>query len=202
MEKPITIQEISWLVASVVGAVAAIKAIYEIAQNREQRKKELRWKKANVAKELLDEIFAHDYSKSAILIMDSTKFIRKYKIDENEYEEISYDDVKELLNESSSNPGKKAIYIKDCFDWFFYFIDRIEHYIRIKLIDFEDVKVPLNRYSRIIEDDKLIFETYITDQQCFLALKFWQRFGQLPKNRWTRFVEFIRKELSRSDSRI
>jgi hypothetical protein len=198
MEKLITIQEISWLVASIVGLIAAFKAIYEIAQNRKQRKKELRWKKANVAKELLDEIFEHDYAKNAILIMDSTKFMRKYKIDEDEYEEISYDNVKELLNEPSPNPGKKAIYIKDCFDWVFYFIDRIEHYIRIELIDFEDVEVPLARYSRIIEGDKLIFETYITDQQCFLALEFWRRFGHLPnKNRWTRFVEFIRRSGSR-----
>jgi hypothetical protein len=64
-------QLLGYFVAVPVAVVGLIKAIYEIGASRKQRAEELRWKQANAAKELLDDIHNHELAKQAVHMLDS-----------------------------------------------------------------------------------------------------------------------------------
>jgi hypothetical protein len=49
------------IIALPAALFAAIKAIYELRESRLLRAEELRWKRANAAKELLDDIHNHEF---------------------------------------------------------------------------------------------------------------------------------------------
>jgi hypothetical protein len=171
------IQVISWVVLSVGGLIAAFKAIYEMQQNREQRGEELRWRRANVAKGILDELFSNPHSQFATLILDWSERQREYEVKKGSNQVISYNEVVAALGKAQqADLNDKEVFIRDCFDCFFYLIDRIDHSIRIKLISFEDVDAPLRRYAKKIEIQKETYENFMKSQGYSLAIQFFKRF--------------------------
>ena len=171
----------SWVTLSVGGLIAAFKAIYEVRQNREQRKKELRWRRANVAKEILDEMFSHHLAQNAGLMLDWSEHQRNYEIKEGDRQTVSYSEVLSALGKKQKAVlDDKQVFIVDSFDYFFYFIDRIEHHIRIKLISFEDVAAPLKRYSEKIENHRELYESFMRFHGYYLAIQFFKRFAAVP----------------------
>ena len=172
------IQTASLVVLSVGGLIAAFKAIYEVKQNREHRVKELRWRRASVAKEILDELFSHPQSKYATLILDWSERQREYEVKKRNTQTISYGEVVAALGKAQkSDLNDKEVFITDCFDWFFYLIDRIEHSIQIKLIRFEDVDAPLRRYAKKVEIHYETYENFMKSHGYNLAIEFFKRFG-------------------------
>jgi hypothetical protein len=175
------IQIASWVAVSVGGLIAAFKAIYEVQQNRVQRAKELRWRRANVAKEILDEMFSHHLAQNAGLMLDWSERHREYEIKEENNQAISYNEVVSALGKARKiELNDKEVFIRDCFDYFFYFIDRIEHYIRIKLISFEDVDAPLRRYAKKIKIERELYESFMRSHGYDLAVQFIERFDNAP----------------------
>ncbi len=160
------------------GLIAAFKTIQELQQSRQQRCEELRWKQANIAKQLLDELFGHEYSENAVLMLDWNKGKREYVVG-NESLMISYKDVitalkkehSDLTREPSDSLSEKEIYIRECFDFFFYFVDRIKHYININLINFDDIKAPLKSYARKINDNGEVYYSFMQAQEYEYAEK-------------------------------
>lgn len=169
---------IGGIVAVGGGLVAAFKTIQELRQSRRQRCEELRWKQANIAKQLLDELFDREYSENAVLMLDWNKGQRKYVVG-NESLMISYKDVitalkkdqSDLTREPSDGLSEKEIYIRECFDFFFYFVDRIRHYIKINLINFDDIKAPLKSYARKINDNGEVYYSFMQAQEYEYAEK-------------------------------
>lgn len=175
------IQGIYYIVISLGGVIAASNVIIQLKQNREQRKKELRWRQANVAKEILDDLFSHPQAQDAVLILDWSDRNREYEIKKKTNQTISYNEVINALNKNDkSDLTDKEVFIVDCFDWFFYLIDRIEHYIDNRLITFEDVNAPLKRYAdkiRVDKEDKYkIYKEFMEKNNYNMAVKFFERF--------------------------
>jgi len=174
------IQVVSWVVLSVGGLVAAFKAIYVVEQNREQRVDELRWRRANVAKQTLDELFSNPYSQKAALILDWSERRREFEIKEGHSRAISYGEVLAVLGKPPESAfDEKDIFITDCFDCFFYLIDHIENSVRIKLISFEDVDAPLRRYAKKIRVHRETYEKFMKSHECRLAIEFFKRFDSM-----------------------
>lgn len=168
---------IGGIVAVVGGLIAAFKTIQELRQSRRQRYEELRWKQANIAKQLLDELFGHEYSENAVLMLDWNKGQRKYVVG-NEFLIISYRDVLlALKKEQSDSLSDKEMYIRECFDFFFYFVDRIKHYININLINFDDIKAPLKCYARKINDNREVYYSFMQAQEYKYAEKLLKQLG-------------------------
>jgi hypothetical protein len=162
---------IGGVVAVIGGLIAAFKTIQELQQSRRQRDEELRWKQANVAKQLLDELFGHEYSENAVLMLDWNKSKREYVVGDESLI-ISYEDVlTALTKEQSDSLSEKEIYIRECFDFFFYFIDRIKHYININLTNFEDIKAPLKPYAKKINSHREIYYSFMQAQEYEYAEK-------------------------------
>lgn len=162
----------------VVAVVAAIfglfRAIYEITESRMLRAQELRWKRANSAKELLDDIHNHELEKNCVRMLDWCDGpALEYEIAPGQKAVISYADVLAALakNGSESRDGKDA-YIRDCFDWFFYRVDRIQHYINRGLIDFEDVRAIFKVYAREISKNWKTYDEFLTFHEYHLARQF------------------------------
>jgi len=170
-------QLLGYFVALPVAVAGLAKAVYEIGASRAQRAEELRWKRANAAKQLLDDIHNHELAKHAVHMLDWTKGAAIYEVSEGQKERISYDDVlRSLSKNQTENVEPKDVYIRDCFDWFFYRIDRIEHYIRRGLIEFEDVKDVFKVYAREIAKHEQVYKGFLEFHEYDSAREFFSRY--------------------------
>ena len=170
------IQAASLVVISIGGLIAAFRAVYEMQQNREQRAEELRWRRANVAKGILDELFSNPQSQYATLILDWSERQREYEIKKGYNQAISYDEVVAAVGKmQEADLSDKEVFIRDCFDCFFYLIDRIEHSIQIKLISSEDVDAPLRRYAKKIGTQQETYDNFMKLHGYSLAIQFFKR---------------------------
>jgi len=161
------------IVALVVAIFGLFRAIYEIGESRKVRAGELRWKKANSAKELLDDIHNHEPEKSAVHMLDWCDRQAEYEIAVGQRATVSYADVLAALAKNGLEPlDRKDVYIRDCFDWFFYRVDRIQHYIDRGLIDFDDVKTVFRTYAGEIEKHQEIYDAFLKFHKYDLARSF------------------------------
>lgn len=170
-------QLLGYFVAIPAALVGLAKAIYEVRANRKQRADELRWKQAQASKELLDDIHNHELAKQAVHMMDWADGSAEYEINDDLKMVISYPDVlKALARNKGDACSEWQAYIRDCFDWFFYRVDRIEHYIRRGLIQFEDVKDVFSVYAREVAAHKDVFGDFLQFHQYNLAREFFARY--------------------------
>jgi hypothetical protein len=171
-------QVASWAVAVIGGLIAAFVAIRQLKSNTEQRKTELRWRQANAAKEIINDLHGNNWAKSAVTMLDWSEGKHRFKFEEKDSVEISYEkDVLPALTKRQSECSDVEQDIVYCFDWFFYFVNRIEHYVRTELIEFEDVEDIFRLYSEKIKKHEQVFETFMTVHSYKLANDFWKRHG-------------------------
>ena len=167
-----------YFIAVPVALVGLGKAVYEISANRKQRASELRWKQAQAAKELLDDIHNHERTKQAVHMMDWVDGSAEYRIRPDLGVVISYSEVLQALSRNNGEKcDEKETFIRDCFDWFFYRVDRIEHYIQRELIQFDDVKGVFRFYARQVRSHQDLFRSFLGVHEYELARKFFERYS-------------------------
>jgi hypothetical protein len=177
------VQIIAWAVAIVGGLVAAFKALDETRENRRQRVRELRWKKAELAREILDKLFLSKRFHDAVTMVDWTG--RDYEVAPSNVQEIKWEDLPGALRlwEEPISFDEKEVYIRDCFDELFDGLNLLEHYLRTDLLDFKDVEFPMAYYiGKIVErgDDVSAFMNHYGYR---LAKAFIERFPKPPANK-------------------
>ena len=174
-------QLLGYFVAVPAAILGFAKAIYEISASRKQRAEELRWKQAQAAKELLDDLHHDKLASQAIHMMDWVDGSAEYKIRDDSSVTINYPAVLNALalNQVEACDERDA-YIRDCFDWLFYRLDRIEHYIRRGLIQFEDVQEVFKVYAREVGFHKDVFSGFLQFHEYNLAREFFARFARVP----------------------
>jgi hypothetical protein len=171
-------QLLGYFVAIPVAIFGFAKAIYEISAGRRQRAEELRWKQAQAAKELLDDIHRHELASQAIHMMDWVDGSAEYNIREHLNVVINYPTVLKALALNQGEPcDEESAYIRDCFDWLFYRVDRIEHYIRRGLIQFGDVQDVFKPYAREVGGyHQDVFGEFLRFHEYNLARDFFARY--------------------------
>jgi hypothetical protein len=104
---------------------------------------------------------------------------RTYQLRSGQTETISYLEVIEALahNEGKSRTEKEA-YIREGFDWFFFRIDRIEHYVRRELIDFNDVKDIFKVYAHEMAKKRDVYDSFLGYHGYDLARSFFARYSE------------------------
>lgn len=169
-------QLLGYFVAVPVAIAGLGKAVYEIGANRKQRAEDLRWRQAQAAKDLLDDIHNHELAKHAIHMLDWADGSAEYDVNGRKVT-ISYPKVLEAL---ALNNGEYCeeyqAYVRDCFDWFLYRVDRIEHYIRRGLIQFGDVEDVFLVYAREIGFHQDVFDSFLQFHEYNLARQFFARY--------------------------
>ena len=176
------VQLLVWIVGIAGGLVGFYKFAYEIRENRKQRLAELQWKRANAAKELVDDIHKDERAVHAVHMLDwcTEKEGLEYEIAPGHKNTITYDQVLEALGKNKGEPkDRKDAYIRDSFDWFFFRLDRIEHYVRRGLTEFEDVRPVFMIYAEEIAKHKSIYEDFLDFHKYRLAKSFLSRFWRI-----------------------
>jgi hypothetical protein len=174
-------------IAGVLGVFVAIlvarhqfgKSRQETKRDREQREEELRWRKASLARDVLNELWEDQYANDAMLMLDWSN--REYNIAKDTAERITRDEVWTALRTAPTNFTTKEKYIRDCFDHFFGAMQIIEHYISINLVEFEDVKYPFNYFAGKLSQKREVVETFLETYEYDKATAFLRRLDKWGK---------------------
>ena len=171
------IQSASWIVGILGGLLLAWVAIRQLKSNVEQRKNEQRWRQAQAAKEAINDIHSNSWGRNCVTMLDWSEGKHRINFEEKQSVEISYaKDVIPALGKpyrECSETDQNVVY---CFDWFFYFIDRIEHSITTSLIQFGDVEDVFRQYAHKIKEHRETYEAFMKAHGYHLAVAFWKRY--------------------------
>lgn len=167
-------QILAWIVAIVGGLIAAFKAIAESRRN-------LRWKQAEMAKTCLDEIWHDPLAFAALRMLDWTGLSFPLHDEDGRTPPISHKQRRESLRIVNTQfpPGDPGPFIRDAYDRLFDGFERLEHFIRIKLIRFEDVEPRLRYYVGKLasRDERAVAELFLEAYGFPSAICFLKRFA-------------------------
>jgi hypothetical protein len=141
-----------------------------------QWRKELRWKQAELARTLLDEIFDYDPSNDAWRMVDGKEIYKDGK--GNEYR-INMGLVRQALPTPwADDRGGQDVYIRWCFDALLYYLERLEQSVQINLVRMEDLTAPTSYYIELMAKDKKLFRDYAELIRFHGAVAFMNRFPE------------------------
>jgi hypothetical protein len=158
------------------GLLAAFKGIDEFRQNRILRERDLRWKQANAAKSLMDELFDDPKAKQATVMLDYEE--REYEFNDKKQKIVRKDVIRALTGIDEGNLTAKDIFIRDCFDNLLYYTDLFEQSIKNTLFEQKDIEYPMHYFADIVNkvDFKSTFRSYIDGNGSENSIQFFDRF--------------------------
>lgn len=165
------------IVAIIGGLIAAYKIITEIQQSRIQRLRDLRWKQANSAHEMLKDMLTSQLVTDATIMLDWSG--RTFNITPDQKTTITFQDVQVGLRTDNLVFSEKEVYIRDCADAFLFHVELIEQAIRNDLIEFRDIKFPMTYYVNALRKNNLYnaYLAFIKEYEYKNAEKFLNRFN-------------------------
>ena len=154
------IQILAWTVAMGAGIIAAYRGLHELKLSRTQRTLELKWKKAKLAKEIINEFESLEQFRTAHQLLAWNA--RDYTIDGVDKVNITFAMVLESLRTERLNFSKTERFIRDSLILYFDSVSRLEHYIRRDLVDFEDVRLIFEYAISRIQSEREVFDQYLS----------------------------------------
>jgi hypothetical protein len=172
------IQASAWLVAIVGGLLAAFKGLRELAESRRVRIEELRWKKAQLARDVLAGFFNNPRFRDAVTMLDWTG--REYEIAPGRTAIVLWGDLTQALRAQGHGVSfdTKEVHIRDSFDALFDAMELLEHYLRTGLLEFEDVNFPMAYHVARLREHSSATEPFMRRYGYDLALAFVNRFPE------------------------
>jgi len=141
-----------------------------------QRMQELRWRKAQAAKSLNDEMLSDEGAQVAMTMLDWEG--REFEVQTGVKESISLDDMLASLRTTDTDTfSDLEIFVRDSFDDLFYYLEIFEHYISRGLVDFMDLEHPVKYYIDLMAANRPSFEYYLREYKFELASAFLERFA-------------------------
>jgi hypothetical protein len=172
------IQVISWMAATIAALVTANLAIINFRNSIKERHLDLRWKMANSAAVFVREMHSNQHSSDAVCILDWLHINKEPPNDAGTRgEHISLAQLIGIMHA----PGDRVFNererdVLECFDWFFYYIDRMEQNIRDGLFSFDSVKYIFLPYYEKVAANRAVFDEFALSRRYLLAPRFWKRF--------------------------
>ena len=160
----------------ILGAlIAAFTGIYQLWQSNVHDGRELRWKQAELAREMVNKMVADD-GWQAMEMLDWEDEGREYEINGRK-EKINAAAVYAALEKDVSTD--KDRHIIDRLDRTFFLVSQLEAAVRSDLVKIEDVKFPLSWYaSKRLCPRKKLFEAYMKEDAAPETLQFFQRLDE------------------------
>jgi hypothetical protein len=168
------IQATSWVVAVAAGIFGIGKIVVELRAAREQRAQELRWRKAQAAKVLNDELLSDDDAQAALTMLDWDG--REFELKPGVVDTITEPEMLASLRTVSTRFSDKEAFVRDAFDGLFYYLGVLEHNVRGCLVDFSDLEYPAEYYVKLLAKHRTVFETYLSTYGFSRASTFLDRF--------------------------
>jgi hypothetical protein len=176
-----------WLATLVLGIplivqmVATLKHLFDIRrsihldeQSLAQRREDLRWRKAEMAKKLLDEAWSSQRHRQVLTMLDWEG--RVYQDGGRVTGVITYPRLHAALRTEETHFDDDEQFIRDSFDEFFDALTRMQHFASIGLIEFEDVRPRYAYYVRILAAMKPVMKPFLAVYGYKQALEFLERF--------------------------
>jgi hypothetical protein len=143
-----------------------------LGREQTQRDRQLRWDQAKLAKDVNDQFLADHEAQQALAIVDADgdtceltdgddKAI-KYVYDRTKNEQVT------ALRVDIKVIDKKAVFLRDCFDAWFYWMSIMEQYLKNNLILLEDVAYPSDYYLRELRKEDAL------NKACVAYVKYYQ----------------------------
>jgi hypothetical protein len=166
-------QMAAWGVAIATGLWAIIRGLNESRENRHERELRRRWDQAKVGKELTDELIEKAWDAMEMLDWAGG---RSFDIGGGVMVAVNDEMLRKALVAEYGSFDPPGTYIRDQFDLFFFHMRRIEHAVEIALVEFDDVRFPLEYYVRLMAAiDRDLFEAYMTFFGFEMAVRFARR---------------------------
>ena len=154
------------------GLIAAFVGVYQLWQGNVQSGRELRWKQAELAREMVNKMLA-DEGWKAMEMMDWEDEGRDYEINGRK-EKVNVHAVYAALEKNESTD--KDRHIIDRLDRSFFMVSQLESAVRSDLVRIEDVKFPLSWYAaKRMCPRKQLFEDYMKENAAPETLQFFER---------------------------
>jgi hypothetical protein len=156
-----------------IGALVAVfTGIYQFAQSNSQNARELRWKQAELAREMVNKMVDDDGWK-AMEMLDWEDEGRGYEINGRE-EKVNANAVYAALENDESTDKDKYILYR--LDRTFFLVSQLEAAVRSELVRIEDVRFPLSWYAaKRMCPRRRLFETYMQENAAPETLQFFER---------------------------
>ena len=173
-EKMDRIEFYSKLIGIYIGVAAAIVALIQLSLSLDQNAKDLHWKQAGLAREMVNKML-DDEGWDAMLMLDWEDRGREFEIKEGQKEVIKASDVYKALELEKKDFTDKDVFIRDRFDRIFFLVGQLRSAVRSHLVKLEDVRFPLTWYTvnRMCQR-KQLFETYMKEFSPSEALEFFR----------------------------
>lgn len=173
--RPDRLESLTKLAGIVGGLIAVFTGIYQLSQSTVQSARELRWKQAELAREMVNKMLSDDGWK-AMEMMDWEDEGREYEINGHK-EKLNVNAVYTALEKSESTD--KDRFIIDRLDRSFFLVSQLETAVRSDLVRLEDVKFPLSWYAaKRMCPRKRLFEEYMKENAAPETLQFFQRLDE------------------------
>ena len=173
--KPNRLESSARLVGIIGGLIAVFTGIYQFGQSNVQSARELRWKQAELAREMVTKMM-DDEGWKAMEMMDWDDEGREYEINGRK-EKVNANAVYAALEKSESTD--KDRYIIDRLDRAFFLVSQLESAVRSDLVRIEDVRFPLSWYAaKRMCPRKQLFEDYMKENAAPETLQFFQRLDE------------------------
>ena len=157
------------------GLIAAFVGVYQLWQGNVQSGRELRWKQAELAREMVNKMLA-DEGWKAMEMMDWEDEGREYEINGRK-EKVNVNAVYAALEKNESDD--KDRHIIDRLDRSFFLVSQLEAAVRSDLVRIEDVRFPLSWYAaKRMCPRKQLFEDYMRENAAPETLQFFQRLDE------------------------
>jgi hypothetical protein len=172
------VETASWAAAIVGVGFAVFKGLQEVRESRAQRERELRWKQAAAARELLNELFDWEQAWFALQMLERDG--RVFAMPEGGHLRVTAADYRRALSKRDDSIDDKDQYLRDCFDSLFYYFGLFEHYIMRGLVQYEDLASPIHYYLRRLTMHLDVVVPYLKDYDFDRTERFLKRFS--PKS--------------------
>jgi hypothetical protein len=183
-EKHLTVKDVAqlavWTVAIVGGLYGMWNGINESKAHRAQQATQLRWEQAELARQIIEKLSDNPKARSAMRILDWAGG-REFDVKTGKQEMITVDDMIVGLRTKDLTFNDKETFVRDSFDELFDGFQLIEHYLRIQLISFDDVKEPLGYYVQRLDEHRDAVNNYLRVFDYGLAQAFIERFDHKSK---------------------
>jgi hypothetical protein len=168
------IQAASWVAAVAAGLFGIVKIVIELKHSREQRAQELRWRKAQAAKSLNDEMLSDEASLAAMTMLDWDG--REFEVKPDVKAKITTEEMLAALRTDNTTFSDPEAFVRDAFDNLFYYMGILEHSISRGLVDFLDLEYPIEYYVKLLAKNRPVFENYLASYGFNRGLAFLTRF--------------------------
>jgi hypothetical protein len=169
-------ESVMTIVALVIGAVWAVFGDWRknrkerdkdrelLGREQDQRDKQLRWDQAKLAKEINDQFLDDNGAQQALTIVDADGDTCELSDEGNPPIKYTFDRTKDkrthvaALRVDTKVTDKKEVFLRECFDAWFYWMAIMEQYLKNDLILLEDIAYPSDYYLRELEKEDDLFK--------------------------------------------